>query len=295
MRALAAALAVLAAGCAHRSGRGPARLDAVTVEGLVFRVQYWPEDERTARQVRASLALAVPRVARWGRLSVPVLLTIHPSHQALEAATHRENHPWLRAWARYASIDLQSPRTWEPLDFLLGGPTDEQVAELLTHELVHCVMYQAVGGEYTWTQRDIPLWFREGLASVAADQGYKRLGPEAIWRFYRDVHGSGDGAPGQGQGIAGARLHGDPLTDPEWPIGEPLYQRDADLVYGTAHWAFRFLLDRYGEAPVRGVLERMGRGQPFGEAFEAEAGIPPRAFENDFRRYILWQGWRRDP
>ena len=295
MRPVAAALAVLAAGCAHHSGRGPARLDPVAVDGQAFRIQYWPGDEKAARQVRAALALAVPRATRWGRLASPVLITIHPTHQALEAAAHREDHPWLRAWARHASIELQSPRTWEPLDFLLGGPTDQQVAELLTHELTHCVMYQAVGGEYTWTQRDIPLWFREGLASVTADQGYKRAGPEAIWRFYREVQGSGDGVPRPGDALAEARARGDPLTRPDWPLDEPLYQRDADLVYGTAHWAFRFLLDRYGEAPVRGVLARMGRGQPFGEAFSAETGIGARAFEDDFKRYVVWQGWRREP
>ncbi len=295
MRPVAAALALLAAGCAHLSAGGPARLDPVTIDGQSFRIQYWPEDEQAARQVRAALALAVPRATRWGRLAAPVLVTIHPTHEALEAAAHREDHPWLRAWARYASIDLQSPRTWEPLDALLGGPTDERVAELLAHELTHCVMYQAVGGETTWAQRDIPLWFREGLASLAAGQGYKRAGPEAAWRFYREVQGSGDGVPAPGDALAEVRAHGDPLTGPEWPLGEPLYQRDADLVYGTAHWALRFLVDRYGEAAVRGVLARMGRGQPFAEAFEAETGIGARAFEADFRHYIVWQGWRRGP
>lgn len=288
MRSLAAAVLALGGGCAHP--HGPARLESVTVEGQLFRLQYRPEDGQAARQVRRALAAAVPRAVRWGRLGAPVLVVIHPSHQALEAAAHREDHPWLHAWARYASIDLQSPRTWEPLGFLLGGPTDDEVAELLAHELTHCVMYHAVGGEYSWTQRDIPLWFREGLASVAAGQGYKRPGPEAIWRFYREARGGGDGGA-QDPVEAGGR--GDPLTDPDEPIGEPLYQRNADLVYGTAHRAFGFLLVRYGEAPVRALLGRMGRGQDFGVAFEAEMGIPPSAFEADFKHYIVWQGWRR--
>ncbi len=287
MRSLAAVLA-LGGGCAHQ--QGPARLESVAVEGQLFRLRYQPEDGQAARQVRRALAAAVPRAVRWGRLGVPVQVVIHPSHRALEAAAHREDHSWLRAWARYASIDLQSPRTWEPLDFLLGGPTDDEVAELLAHELTHCVMYQAVGGEYSWTQRDIPLWFREGLASVAAGQGHKRPGPEAIWRFYRE---SREAAGVRDPVEAGGR--GDPLTDPDEPAGEPLYQRNADLVYGTAHQAFGFLLVRYGEAPVRTILERMGRGQDFGAAFEAETGIAPRSFEADFKHYIVWQGWRRGP
>ena len=283
MRALAALLA-LAAGCAHRPGQGPARLEEATVEGQVFRLQYWPGDEEAARQVRAALALAVPRVERWGRLGAPVLVTIHPSHEALEKAVKRERRPWLRAWARYASVDLQSPPTWGPPDAFLGSPSDEQVAELLAHELVHCAMYQAVGGEATWAQRDIPLWFREGLASVAAGQGHKRIGPEAIWRFYRDAASGEAGRTG---------IRGDPLAGPESPPEEPRDRGEADLVYGTAHRAFQFLLDRYGQARVRAVLERMGRGQPFGEAFRAGIGVAPRAFVDDFRRYIALQGWRQ--
>ena len=283
-----AVLLALAGGCAHPGGRGPARLEAVAVEGQRFRLQYWPGDEQAAQQVRRALATAVARGLRWGRLDTPVLVTILPDHRALEESARRADYPWLRAWARYASIDLQSPRTWQPLDFPLGGPSDEEVAELLAHELAHCATYQAVGGEYSWAQRDIPLWFREGLASVAARQGRKRPGPEAIWRFYRQARSGAAGGEG-----ADADGRGDPLTDPDRPAGRPLYQRDADLVYGTAHQAFGFLLARYGEAAVRGILERMGRGRSFGEAFEAETGIPPRAFEADFKRYIVWQGWRR--
>lgn len=290
-RILAAVALAVAGACAHPGDRGPARLEAVAVEGQRFRLQYWPGDEQAAQQVRRALAAAVPRALRWGRLDGPVLVTILPDHRTLEEAARRADHPWLRAWARYGSVDLQSPRTWRPLAFLLGGPRDEEVAELLAHELAHCATYQAVGSEYTWAQRDIPLWFREGLASVAAGQGHKRPGPEAIWRFYREA--SSGGATGGERGTADAR--GDPLTDPDRPAGEPLYQRHADLVYGTAHQAFGFLLARYGEAAVGGILGRMGGGRSFGEAFEAETGIAPRAFEADFRRYIVWQGWRPGP
>lgn len=286
------ALALVLAACAHLRERGSPRVDEAPVEGHLFRIQYWPGDEAAARRVRAALAAAAPRASRWGRLSVPVLITIHPDHQALEAAASREGHPWLRAWARFASIELQSPRTWTPLGFLLGGPSDAELVELLTHELTHCAMYQALGGEHTWTQRDVPLWFREGLASVSAGQGYRRVGPEAIWRYYRDA-GSGDGQPAAGRTLRRARGLGDPLTDPESPMGEPLYQHDADLVYGTAHWAFRFLVDRYGEAAVPAILDGVRRGRSFEQAFRAAVGITPRELEDDFTRYVVLQGWRK--
>ena len=40
--------------------------------------------------------------------------------------------------------------------------------ELLTHELTHCVMYQRAGTDLNWSLKGIPLWFREGMASVTA-------------------------------------------------------------------------------------------------------------------------------
>jgi hypothetical protein len=286
MRAAAASLLILAAGaCAHRPGSGAEgpSLEAVQAGGAAFRVQYWPEDAAAARQVKGALAAAARRATRWGALSLPVLVTLHPSHAALEAAIHREGYGWLRAWARYATIDLQSPRTWS-----LAGGTDAEVMELLAHELTHCAMYQTAASEWSWPGRGIPLWFREGMASVAAGQEYKRARPEAIWRFYRDTAGSGDGLAAGGLAGELARPAGDPLTDPE-----PLYPGDSEVVYGTAHWAFRFLLDRYGEERVRRIVAGMGQGLPFGESFQAAIGIPAAGFEQDFRRYVVWQGWRQ--
>ncbi len=262
---------LVAAACAHvRSGQS-ARLESVHVGKAVFSLQYWPEDAETAEQVKGALQRAVPAAARWGKLSAPVLVTIHPTHQALETAVHREGYGWLRAWARYASVDLQSPRTWS-----FGRASDAEVAQLLAHELTHCVMYQSAASEWTWSNRGIPLWFREGMASVTAGQEHKRARPEAIWRFYADKAARD-----------AARPAGDPLTEPE-----PLYQSESELVYGTAHRAFRFLLDRYGEERIRLLIAGMGEGKGFREAFHQAMGIPLQAFEGDFKRYVVWQGWR---
>jgi hypothetical protein len=236
----------------------------------VFHLQYVPEDAGTALQVKAVLEWAVSAAERWGRLSAPVLVTIHPTHRALEAAAHREGYPWLRAWARYGSLDLQSPRTWSR-----GAASDAEVAQLLAHELTHCVMYQSAASERTWTNVGIPLWFREGMASVTAGQEHERARPEAIWRFYRE------------QRAAGTPSAGDPLAQPE-----PLYRWESELVYGTAHQAFRFLLDRYGEERVRRLVARMGEGSSFQDAFQHAVGISLQDFEGDFRRYVVWQGWR---
>jgi hypothetical protein len=279
----------LAAGCAFRgqvaSQGAEDRLDTVELDGQVFRIHYWREDSAAATQVARSLARAVPRIARWGRIGKEVTITIHSSHAALEEAVHREGYAWLRAWARYQTIDLQSPRTWGWF-----GAKDAEVDELLTHELSHCAMYQAAASEWTWPHKGIPLWFREGLASVTADQGYRRTSNEDLWRFYvKSVPGAGDGYPSAVARAARGYTSqdGDPVTDPE-----PLYQERSDVVYGAAHRTFEFLLSRYGEDRVRTAMALMREGRSFEEAFEGAFGITEGAFASEFRRYVLWQGWR---
>lgn len=283
----------LATGCAARvfgpAGEGEPRTVDVSAGGASFRIRYWPEDEGAMRQVRAALEDAAPRVVRWGLLRAPVTVTLHPSHGALESAVRRPGYDWLRAWARYQTIDVQSPRTWG----LLGG-TDKEVRELVTHELTHCAMYQLAGDDLTWMYKEIPRWFSEGIASVAAGQGYRRGGLQDLWRFYDE------GPPGSGDGVAGAprpravvpgpgAAAGDPLVDPE-----PLYQDQSEVVYGAAHHAVEFLLARYGEERVHLVVKRMGEGRRFPAAFRAAVGITDAEFAAEFRRFVVWQGWRPD-
>jgi hypothetical protein len=284
-----AALAVLAlCACAPRIGNGgdEGRVEHFATGGASFRLVYLDEDARTVAELKGILAEVVPRTARWGALKTTVTISVHPSHEALEAAVHREGYEWLRAWARYASIELQSPRTWSFL-----GASRAQVAELVLHELTHCVMYQNAASDWSWPYKEIPLWFREGIASVTAEQGYRRMGPESIWRFYRSAApGAGGEAPGSARAGRGRRPPaGDPLTDPE-----PLYMGESQLVYGTAHHAVEFLLRRYGEPRVRAILSRMQEGDSFGAAFQKAIGIGSDEFEREFRRYVAWQGWRTD-
>jgi hypothetical protein len=277
------AAALLAAACAPRlSGEPEQRMRSVSAAGAGFRILHQPEDAGAAEQVAAALQVAAPRVARWGGLSAPVTIVVHPTHARLEAAVRRPGHDWLRAWARHSRIDLQSPRTWR-----LFGASDEEVAELLTHELAHCAMYQQSGTELTWPFKGEPLWFREGLASVTAGQGYRRATLEDLWRFYAGG-GDAEGLPPPGADPGGAAGGADPIANPE-----RLYQRRSDLVYGASHHAFAFLLSRYGEGRVRGVLAGMRAGSRFDEAFLAEIGISEAEFAADFRRYVIWQGWRR--
>lgn len=272
MRGFAAALLLCCAACAStRAARGPALRRTMNVGESVIHLEYQAVDEAAARDVAEALPAALGRAGRWGALREPVTITLHPSHEALEAAAQRSRYPWLRAWARYATIDLQSPRTWQ----LLSAPSRRRLEETLAHELTHCLMYQASGTSWSWPRKGIPLWFREGMATVTAGEAPRYSSPKRAAAFYR-------GSPTARRGSAG-----DPLSDPE-----PLVQGEDELVYTTAYLAFQFLLDRYGEERIRRLLAGMGEGPPFSEAFRRAMGIDPEAFEADFRRYLAWRGFR---
>jgi hypothetical protein len=285
------ALVVLAAawlGCAcvpRFADGGALHTQEVTTDTAKFWIVYGPEDAESAAHVRDALFVAAPRLARWGGLRYPVTITIHPTHDALETAVHRQNYDWLRAWARFQTIDLQSPRTWS-----FFGASQKKLEELVTHELTHCTMYQLAGDELTWMYKDIPRWFAEGVASVTAGQGYRYGGIQTLWEYYQEkLPGSGDGDPARVRAAAFvAPQPGDPIVDPD-----TLYQDQSHVVYGAAHHAAEFMVSRYGEGRVLEVMRLMGTGLRFPAAFKDAIGISDAEFAADFRRYVVWQGWRR--
>lgn len=229
-----------------------------------FRFQAGRRDEDSAQMVRLAVERALPRLARWGTFDDPVTIVIHPDHAALERAANRSGHDFLRAWARYEQVELQSPRTWTAF-----GATQAQVDELLLHELTHSLMYQIASDRLGWTRKAIPLWFSEGMASYTAEQGYRVPGLEDLSRF----------------------LHEKPAVNP-FVNAAALYQTDNAMVYGAAHHAFTFLARRYGEDTLREVLHTMSRGPDFPQAFTEAVGISPEVFLQDFYRYVYWRGFK---
>ena len=282
MRAFPAAVAlVLTGACAPRAVTGGSRMEEFVTGTAKFRVVYSGEDRDAARDVRRALERAVPRVERWGGLRFPVTVTIHATHEALEAVVDRRGYEWLHAWARFESIDLQSPRTWT------DRPSARELDALATHELTHCAMYQLAGGDMTWMYKEIPRWFSEGLATFTAGQGDRYAGLEDLHRFYTAPRAAD--APGE-SAVAGALARrGDPVVDPD-----PLYQNQWWIVYGAGHRATEFLVARYGERRVLELLRAMGTGLRFPAAFRRVIGITDAEFAADFRRYVIWGGWRKD-
>jgi hypothetical protein len=253
-------------GCAARRARAAeARLtETFAPPGALYRLEYAPEEAHEVPRIQAALDEALPRLERWGTLREPVTVQVLPDHESLEAAVRQQGLGWLRAWGRYGEVFLQAPSSWG-----LASATPEQLSELLVHELTHSLMYQLASDRLGWTRKQIPLWFREGMASYTAEQAYRWVSLEELARFL-DRH------PG---------TH--PLRLPE-----QLYRDDSNLVYGMAHHAFAFLVRRYGEERVRAVLDEMKAGREFPAAFEAAVGASEDTFGSDLERYLRWRGFQ---
>lgn len=247
--------ALLAVGCA---GRAQTRDDAVAAaEQSLIRI-----DDRSGNDgdvyLVANAAVDAVRVAqRWGPVLHPVTLRLHPSHDALERAAHQKDVPWMRGWARFDEVELETPTSWG------GQRAPSTVRELLRHEMTHVVMYQQVSTRDGWTQVNIPLWFREGMASVTSQQGYRRMKDSEL----------------------GAWLRQHPEDDP-WIRSDALGADAQPVVYGAAHRAFERLLAKISDEGVRRILAGLRQGGEFDAAFTQSAGAQPNVFLADFRREL---------
>jgi hypothetical protein len=259
--AIAGPAVLLACATARTPTTAPSAPLAARVEapGLLFELLYTDADAREVARIERGLLAASARVARWGSFREGVFVHVFPDHASLEDAVDRRGYPWLRAWALRDQVLLQSPRSWAGG----RGAPDEEVVELLTHELTHVLMYQLMepGEGPIWTLEEPPVWFREGMASVTADQGQRRLSQGELSRW------------------AAAHPDADLLRPPP-----ELQRMQREAVYGAAHRAFDLLLRASGEDAVREVLRRVSSGAAFADAFAAATGYPLADFEREALR-----------
>jgi hypothetical protein len=244
-----------------RDGPLTARVQA---PGLLFELIYLPDDSADVARIGSGLLAAGPRLSRWGSFRQGVFVRLYPDHQSLEAAVDRRGYWWLRAWAYGDQILLQSPRSWNAAS---SAALDEELGELLAHELTHSLMYQLMepGDGPAWSAdapvEEPPLWFREGMASVTAGQGHRRLSAEELARFIA-AHPGAD------------LLHPSP----------ELYRVEKEAVYGAAHRAFDLLISVAGDQAVRDVFRGVREGARFADSFKAATGHGLRDFEHEVVR-----------
>lgn len=200
-------------------------------------IRYQPADRSTLPLLEEAVTRALPRIRIWGRLVHPVTVIICPDHDALERAVHRHGYRWLKAWATEETVYLQSPRSWLVL-------SRKRFFELMTHELTHVVHYQTAGLKTSRSTVNDPLWFREGLASWTAGQGYRRYSRRTLRQ----------------------KLRSHPSFDPLSPTRREI-QKNQKLVYSAAHHLVSFLIEKYGEGKIRELLRHIAEGSSFDQAF----------------------------
>ena len=231
----------------------------VEAPGLLFEVLYTSADAPEVARIRDGLLSAGPRLLRWGSFRQGVWIRVFPDHQSLEEAVDRRGYPWLRAWAFGDQVLLQSPRSWNAPP---GAAASAELDELLAHELTHSLMYQLIEPDEgplfspDAPMEEPPLWFREGMASVTAGQGHRRLSGSDLSRW----------------------LGAHPGADLLHPSQE-LYRTEKEAVYGAAHRAFDLLVASFGDQAVRDVLRGVRSGARFEDAFKAATGRGLSEFE----------------
>lgn len=223
----------------------------------LLRFAYYPQEEAVMPDIVHATVRALQVAQQWGALHQPITIHVFPNHASLEEAVARE-YSWLRAWARYQGLYLQSPRTWGTRYYR------RLLFELLTHELTHVVMYQLVGSSKDWARKEIPLWFREGMASVTALQGYRRASPRYVRNYIR-TH---------------------PLEATLWQPDHEALQKKQWMIYSISHWMFVYLLQRHQKKGVQQVLVSLRQGKSFGAAFRQLTAGTVAQFVRAFRRQL---------
>ncbi len=259
MRALLSLL-IFASGCA-----GPlASLKVerpLTLESARFTIRSDGTVDADVHRIEHALSEAPAGLAPWGGLETPVTVFVVSDHRALERAVHRPGYAWLRAWARLEDVVVQAPSTWTTNAAVID--------ELLLHELTHCLLFQRTGTPESWRSKQIPLWFREGMAVwTAKQQGlYPTLEDTAQW------------------------AEKNPALD-VFEDGEALSAEHYLEVYGFALHAFTFLERRYGAVQLGALMGQMKAGADFATGFEQAMGTTLARFQRDFLNYLHLRAFR---
>jgi Peptidase MA superfamily len=232
----------------------------LNVPATQLRLQFAEKTAADAMALESVLNEASTAAERFAKLSKPVTLSVVDSHQHLEAAVGRYGYPWLRAWAYAETIVVQAPSTWHE-----QGASRAEMVELLTHELTHCALFQQLGETQS---RQVPLWFREGLATVTAGQGAR----------YMTLFELADAVS-----AAGAKDY--------FQSDDTTAQRDFDATYAFAHHAVNFLLRRGDEARIKDLIVSMARGASFEAAFLSAMPFSLGAFQRNFVNYLRLRGF----
>ena len=219
-------------------------------------LSFYEQESSILPDVVAATKFALRVNEQWGRMKETMHLRLFPTHEALEEAIQLRL-PWVKAWARYDEVWLRSPRTWRRKMY------QWPLTELITHEMNHLLMFQLCCTRETWEKSRIPLWFREGMASVTAGQGHYRLSLERLRSFFLTP---------QGKQV---------MNDPESRYALQHHQSE---LYSLGHWMFDDLLAQAKHTKLKALFASMREGKSFVQAFRETLGMSVEKYVLDFQK-----------
>jgi hypothetical protein len=219
-------------------------------------ISFYEQESPILPDVVAATKFALRVNEQWGRMTETMHLRLFPTHESLEEAIQLRL-PWVKAWARYDEVWLRSPRTWRRKMY------QWPLTELITHEMNHLLMFQLCCTRETWEKSRIPLWFREGMASVTAGQGHYRLSLERLRSFFLTPQGK--------------RV----MNDPESRYALQYHQSE---LYSLGHWMFEDLLAQAKHAKLKALFASMKQGKSFVQAFREMVGMSVEKYVLDFQK-----------
>lgn len=139
----------------------------------------------------------------------------------------------------------------------VGRSRENSIELVLRHEVVHQVLNHLGRGK-------LPRWFEEGLCVYFAGVPFIRS-DYSVERL-----AAGGGLPALEEAERG--FHSDKAT--------------AARSYKVAHSAVSYFVDRFTRGQLRGLLQRVGRGEAFSVAFVAATQVPLAVFESEWRAAV---------
>ena len=172
-------------------------------------------------------------------LRVGKMLGVYPPESIAVVLYSREQFDDITKLATW-STSAYDGRIRVPLSDTLNER--DELDRVLSHEFVHAVV-ATIGG------RTVPAWLNEGLATVIEPAGLQ----------------DGEATPTRpDERPALSQLH-------RSFVG--FSRRDAEIAYASAAHAVRRLIDQHGAAAVVALLQDLGRGTPFVNAFRQRIGM----------------------
>lgn len=247
------------AGRASDRGPGMLRLDAPPLV-----LHHAPEQGDLAQQLAARGPGEVTRIALSLGLPLPSRIDVFllPKRAGDPEGLGLPGAP---DWAAgYALVDRAEIvlRTTD-----VHGPTGNDAATVFTHELVHCLVAQAVGPR---RHAEMPAWFVEGIASHLAHE----------WRLVHSAH------------VAGLAMAGGHVPLRQLEARFPHESKQAQLAYLQSFAFVDWLTERSGEDSLRVLLTEFRSGASFDDAFREAFGRPWSELEDEWTPgFLLRHRW----